>query len=554
MDSRRTSLTLTQFPSKASETAKASELVSADYHPAERDWRFWCIIFSLSTCMLLTALEFSSIGTALPQIVKDIGGGEFVWVGSSYTLGSAALLPFSGGLAQIFGRRATMIGSIAIFALGSALCGAAKDMNFLIAARTIQGLGGGAITALIQIILADLVSLRERGVFNGIIALAWAIGGGIGPVLGGSLAQAGQWRWLFYLNLPICVVSAAMIAIFLKTQTPCFVTLKEKIAHLDIVGNIIFTASSTSVVIALSWGGLKYDWSSPQVLISLVAGLIGFCIFLAYEAVVATHPVIPLKIILVDRTTFSGYMQCFLMGVILACLVYWGPLYFQACKDASPIQSGIDIFGLSYSVSPFAVVAGGVVMKTGRFRPPIWIAWVLIIVGLSLYTTLEPDTPVAHAIGFEIIAGAGIGAIYVATQFPVLAPIPVNMAPSALVFFTFLRNFAFVWGVTLGGAILQNELKRRLPADLLANVGGSEEIALAVIEVIPTLSEELKVATRAAYADSLRIVWISLVAIASAGVLVSGLMKYFPLHTQANHSLGPEVGSLPANDTESALA
>ncbi|KAJ7641544.1 major facilitator superfamily domain-containing protein [Roridomyces roridus] len=139
-----------------------------------RDWKFWCIIVSLAIGTLVTAIELTSVGTALPVIVQDLKGDKFVWVGSAYTLGQTALIPFCGGLAQIFGRRLVILSGIALFCVGSAVCGAATSMNFLIGGRTVQGLGAGAMIALTQIIIADLVPLKERGSFNGIMPL-WEV-------------------------------------------------------------------------------------------------------------------------------------------------------------------------------------------------------------------------------------------------------------------------------------------------------------------------------------------------------------------------------------------
>jgi len=181
------------------------------HHGVPKDWKFWCIIFSLALSVLLTAVEFTGIGAALPTIIRDLKGEQFIWVGSAYALGSTALVPLCGGLAQIIGRRPIMLSALSLFSLGSTICGAASSMNMLIAGRAVQGLGAGAITSSVQIMLSDLVTLRERGTFSGLMALAWAVGGGVGPVIGGSLAQNGKWYALvlwfnFRQFFSICIV------------------------------------------------------------------------------------------------------------------------------------------------------------------------------------------------------------------------------------------------------------------------------------------------------------------------------------------------------------
>ncbi|KAJ3871631.1 major facilitator superfamily domain-containing protein [Lentinula edodes] len=501
-----------------------------------RDWRFWCIILSLAICMLLTAIEFTALGTALPVIVQDLNGDEFVWVGSAYTLGSTALIPFCGGLAQIFGRRIVVLSAICLFCIGSALCGAATDMNFLIGGRTIQGLGAGAITALIQIIIADLVPLKERGAFNGVMALAWGIGGGSGPVIGGSLAERGQWRWLFYMNLPICGLATILVTIFLQLKTPK-APLGEKLKHMDWIGNLLIVASTTSVVIALTWAGIKFPWSSAKVLVPLILGLLGLTAFIAYEATIAEYPIVPISL-LDSRTAFSGYVQNFFNGIVLSTLAYWLSVYFQACKDAGPTAAGVDGFGLSYTISPSCLLAGIIVQKTARYRQPMWIGWALMIMGSALLGTLDEDSSRATCYGFQALVGIGMGIIYVTAYFPVLAPIPVSQSAPALAFFTFLRNFALIWGITIGGTVLQNQLTTRLPSAFLAEFPGGTQIAFEVIPSVRNLPQPLKDEVRHAFAASLQVLWNVLSGISGLGLLVSLLMEHLPLHTSVDANWG----------------
>ncbi|KAJ6591050.1 major facilitator superfamily domain-containing protein [Mycena vulgaris] len=501
-----------------------------------RDWRFWCIIMSLAICILLTAIEFTAVGTALPVIVQDLSGDKFVWVGSAYTLGATAPIPFCGGLAQIFGRRIVVLVGITLFCIGSTLCGAATSMNFLIGGRTIQGLGAGAITALIQIIISDLVPLRERGVFNGIMALAWGIGGGSGPVIGGSLAERGQWRWLFYMNLPICGLAAILVSIFLRLKKPN-TPLHEKLKRMDWIGNSIVVASTTSVVIALTWAGIQFPWSSAKVLVPLILGFLGLAGFLVYEARFPQYPLIPVSLFN-SRTAFSGYAQNFFNGVVLSALAYWLSIYFQACKDAGPAAAGVDGFGLSYTISPFCVIASLVVQKTTRYRQPMWVGWILMIVGTALLGTLDENSSRSMCYGFQALTGVGMGIIYVTAYFPVLAPIPVSQSAPALAFFTFLRNFALIWGVTIGGTVLQNELTRRLPPAFLAEFPGGTQIAFEVIPSIRDLPQPLKDEVRHAFAGSLQVLWNVLAGISGFGLLSSLFMKHLPLHTSVDANWG----------------
>ncbi|KAJ7629491.1 iron permease [Mycena polygramma] len=512
-----------------------------------RDFRFWLIFLCLCVCSFLAALEIGSITTALPTIINELRGTQFIWVGSAFTLGSTALIPLAGGLAQIFGRRPVLLSSLVLFAVGSAVCGAAKEMNMLIAGRTIQGLGGGGIISLTQIIVADLVSLRERGSFNGLISMqalngmidrAYALGVGIGPIVGGGLTSIGQWRWLFYLNIPICGLAAILVILFLRLRTPPG-TLREKFARVDYLGNMLVVAATTSTIIGLTWGGIQFPWGSAHVLVPLILGILGLGGFLVYEGRYAEYPMVPFSL-LSTRTGLSGYVQTFLASMIVVEINYYIQVYFQACYNVSPLGSGVDGLALAIIAAPAGLIAGVVIQKTNSYRASIAVGWIFMIIGMGLLSTLDFDSSRSKAIGYSAISSAGLGILILATYFPVLAPITVTETAQALALFIFMRNFSLVWGITVGGTILQNELHKRLPADFVAEFPGGVEIAYSIIPVIRILPEPLKTQVRVAFADSLKVVWWTTTGIAGLGLLVCLCMKHYKLHTTVDENWGME--------------
>ncbi|KAF8587989.1 iron permease [Ramaria rubella] len=503
-----------------------------------RDFSFWLIFLSIAMSLFIAALELSAVSTALPVIVSDLQGSQFVWVGSAYALSATAFLPMSGGLSQVFGRRPVMLGSLLTFAIGSALCGAATDMNFLIAGRTVQGLGGGGLASLTQIILSDLVPLRERGMFNGLIGIAWAVASGIGPVIGGAFSQSGEWRWLFYLNIPVCGIVAILVFFFLRLRTPTG-AFKDKMARMDWIGNLLVVASTSACMIGLTWGGIQFAWISAHVLVPLILGIVGLVFFMYYEIKVAEHPIVPFSI-LSSATGISGYLQTFIMPIVLLAVLFldYLPVYFQACKAASPIASGVDLFGIAFSLAPMGTLSGISVAKSHQYRPQLWLAWGLIILGTGLLSTLRVDSSRGMIIGFQIIAGSGLGIVGTTSYFPVLAPLPVSANAKALAFFTFCRNFAQIWGITVGGALLQNELKHRLPPGFISAFPEGTAIAYAAIPSIPALEQPLRDEVRQAFAESLRVVWTALIGVGGLGLIVSLGMKRLPLHTDMDKDWG----------------
>ncbi|KAJ7187118.1 Mfs1.2 [Mycena filopes] len=504
--------------------------------PGRKGLTFWLIFASLCISLFVSALELTTVSTALPTIAASLQlrTTAFVWVGTAYSLASTAFLPMSGGLAEIFGRRPAMLLSIVLFALGSALCGAAQTQYQLIAGRAVQGLGGGGIRALAVIILADLVTLEERGLYGILTGLTWSIACVVGPIVGGSLAARGAWRWLFYLNLPIASIAAVFVCLFLRLPTPPG-SFREKIGRLDLIGNFIIIASTTSCTLALTWGGATAPWTSLQVLAPLWCGLFGLAFFLLYEAAVATYPLVPF-ILMCNRTSLSGYVQAFVVGLVTLCVVYFLPVYFQACKDASAIHSAVLGLGVA-ALAPAAIFAGVLVSKTQRYRPQMWAGWCIILLGLGLLSTVRRDTPTWHSVMFGVVTGIGLGCVlfeYSTTMFPVQAPLPVSQNARALAFLTFVGSFAGVWGLTVGGAILNNQLARRLPPAFLSSApaGTGSALAYALVPQIADLPPSTRVGVQAAFAEALSIVWLALLGLAGLGLAASLLMRGLPLHTK----------------------
>ncbi|QRV92393.1 major facilitator superfamily transporter [Ceratobasidium sp. AG-Ba] len=483
-------------PQRIESTAKSDDQVTVVDQTAsipepakKKDLRFWLIFLALCVSTFLSALELTSVSTTLPTIVESLNGHDFAWVGSAYTLGSTAFMPMSGGLAEIFGRRPIMLTSLLIFAIGSAISGAAQSMNMLIAGRTIQGIGGGGIITLTDIIVADLVPLAERGPYLGIVGAVWAIASAIGPPIGGAFAES-NWRWLFYMNLPVAGVAMALVLVFLRLSTPKE-PFRQKIARIDWIGNFLVIGSTASTVIALTWAGARYSWSSHQVLVPLIVGISGLVGALAYEFTFAVEPIVPREL-LANRTSLSGYLGTFFHGIIMTAVVYYLPVYFQASRGDSPIKSGIDLFGVAFTVRISIKFTGISTVVFKKYRPQNYIAWVIMLVGTGIFSTLKYDSSKANTIGFQILFGVGSGILYSSTTFAVLAPLPVSRNAPALALFSFIRTFAGTYGVAVGSSVLQTELTRRLPIEFAAQFPGGSDIAFSAIPFIGGLDEPLR--------------------------------------------------------------
>ncbi|KAH8828833.1 major facilitator superfamily domain-containing protein [Flagelloscypha sp. PMI_526] len=502
---------------------------------------FWLSFTSLVLCMFLSALDLTAVGTMLPTISKDLHGSDnFAWVGSGYALASTAFLPLSGNLADIFGRRSIMLLSVGLFALGSALAGSAQTMTWLIGAR-IQGIGGGGILSLSEIIVSDLVPLSERGLYQGLLSLVWAFSSVLGPIIGGAFSERASWRWLFYLNLPIAGIAMAFVLVFLRVKTPPG-TIMSKLAIVDWIGNLIVITGTTLCNIGLSWAGVRHPWSDVHVLAPLIIGIVLLIIFMIHQRYIPSQPTVPRDLVS-NRTNISAYIGTFIHGITSIALIYYLPIYFQAVLGASPIRSGVDILATALMITPFAIGNGAYVQVFQRYKDGNYAGWILTIIGFGVLSLLKADSSTGQWVGYQMIPAAGVGILFAATVFPSLAPLPVERAAASLAFFTFMRAFAQTWGITIAATILQNELKKSLPSDFTSQFPAGVEIAIAIIDQIPSLPEPLQSEVKVAFAGSMSIVWKTMIGISGIGLLSVLLMKEIPLTNvkDANYALEEKV-------------
>ncbi|TFK39902.1 MFS general substrate transporter [Crucibulum laeve] len=499
-----------------------------------RDIHFWLVFVALSSCSLLSAIDLAGVGTAAPTIVHSLSGNDFTWVSSAYALSSAACVPLSGNLAQIFGRRPIIQLGIIIFAAGSAISASAHTMVILIVGRALQGVGGGIIQALNAIIIADLVPLRERGLFTGITGLTWTFGSAVAPFIAGGLAEKASWRWLFYLNLPLCGISLFVVTIFLRLKKPTE-SFREKFFKIDWLGNALIMSSACSCMLALTWGGVRFQWSSFRILVPLILGFCGLGFSLLYEFRWAIQPTIPLAV-LSNRNSFIGYVVTFISGVV-TITIGCKPTWFQAVQGASPVVSGLHFLPWAISISPFAIVQGLIVAKTGRYRLVNLSGWVIMLLGVGLLISLKTNTSIGLLVLYQLIMGAGGGLLYSAS-FAVLAPLSVSLNAPAVALLVFLRLFSQAWGVALGGTILQNALQEDLPRSLLTQYSDGAQIAYSIVPTIPGMAQPLKSEVQTAFVRGFRVLWIAIEIFCAVGILSIFVMKDIPLRKTVDKRWG----------------
>ncbi|KAK3322935.1 major facilitator superfamily domain-containing protein [Apodospora peruviana] len=471
--------------------------------------RFWMIIVALSLLAFISALDAMIIGTALPTITAELGGSSvYVWIGNSFVLAASAVQPLVGQLSDIFGRKMPTVGSVVFFTLGSGLAGGAANPAMFIAGRAIQGIGAGGIYVLIDIIACDLVPLRDRGKWLGIIN-AWAgVAAALGPVLGGVLGQD-NWRWIFYLNLPICTVALVTIVLFMHVNAGA---ATSSVRSLDVVGNFIFVPSIVSLLIGLVTGGVVHPWSSSRVVVPIVLGVVGWICFHLHQHFIAPNPMIPSRLFS-NRTSAAGYILGFLSSVLVQAAGYFLPVYFQAVVGTTVMDSGV--YFLPFAIGTlFAAAMGGVAMSHfGVYRPIHAVAFALAAIGFGLFTLLRSDTPKVAWAWYELIVVFGLGPT-ISTVLPaILAGLSQSDVAAASAVFSFIKTFGFVWGVSIPSIIFNGVVDSNLHSisdsklqSQLVN-GGAYAFASQAHDLAPTIGPVVWSEIVDVYIVSLKAVW-----------------------------------------------
>ncbi|CRK20251.1 hypothetical protein BN1723_017855, partial [Verticillium longisporum] len=284
---------------------------------------FFLAFAALSILMLAVALDATSLGVALPIMSTELGGTalQAFWSGTSYLLASTVLQPSFASMSAIVGRKYVVYVSCLLFTVGSIICAVAQNFTVLLIGRSIQGIGGGGIIALSEVIVTDLVPLAVRGQWLSILSAMWAIGTVAGPLMGAGFAQHATWRWIFWINLPLMAVGLLMIYFFLN-QTELPGDLRTKLARFDWFGSFLFTAGSTILLFGISTGGVMYDWGSFRTLLPLILGILTLPVFAYWELHWAKEPIID-RGIFRNWTMIANYIMTVFHGMILWSLIYF---------------------------------------------------------------------------------------------------------------------------------------------------------------------------------------------------------------------------------------
>jgi EmrB/QacA subfamily drug resistance transporter len=419
------------------------------------------ILGAVLLALFLGALDQTIVGTALPRIVTDLGGNEYyTWVVTIYLLTSTITVPFYGKLSDLYGRKPMLMFGVTVFLIGSALSGLSQNMAMLIAFRGIQGIGAGALFPIALAVIGDLFTPVERGRYQGLFGAVFGISFIIGPALGGILTDNISWHWIFYVNLPVGIISLLVIARLLPT-----IKRANASRNLDLPGAAVFTVAITALLIGLT-NKQSGEWTDPAVggLIA-VAAVLG-AVFVAIEAR-AKEPIIPLGMFR-NRTYTSSLVSTFLVSFGFFGAIIFLPRWFQFVNGSSATESGYQIFPLLIGLIGSSIVSGILVSRTGRYKPIILAGLAIMAVGLALMTQIHADTPIVLLWSWMFITGVGIGPTLSVFTIVVQNAVPFQQLGVATSNLTFFRQIGGSIGLAISGTIFGTRLLDEIPTQLRA--------------------------------------------------------------------------------------
>lgn len=403
-------------------------------------------MIGILTAMFLAALDQSIVTPAMPTIGGELGDPQYLpWIVTAYLLTATAVAPLYGKISDIYGRRATLYAALGLFLLGSVISALAPNIFALIGGRAVQGIGGGGLFALSQIIIGDMLPPKERGRYSAWISGMWAVAGIAGPLLGGTLAE---WHWslIFWLNLPLGVV--AMIVI----NNPLKKLHAASRAHkLDYIGSILLVIATALLLLLLNWGGTTYSWASPVI---IGMGVVSLLLWIAFGIRLsrAAEPLVSIEV-LSSPIVLAGCFAMFMVAAANVGLAVYLPVYGQAHLGLSPAGSGYALLGFLVGTTVGATIGGRLTLRVERVK---WIAVIGSIVCVAALIVLGVLASQTSLIVYEIvlaIAGLGLGTTFPVTTVSVQNGVDQRHLGVATGMLTFLRSLGAALGVAALGAV-----------------------------------------------------------------------------------------------------
>ncbi len=450
-------------PGATATAAPAKPAVHAPWGDTLSRRRIIFVLVSIMLGMLLSALDQTVVGTAMPRVVADLNGLQhYAWVATAYLLASAVSMPIWGKLSDAYGRKRFFMVGMVLFVIGSALCGQSHSMVELIGFRALQGLGAGAMLPIVQAILGDIFPPAQRARWAGLLMSVFGFATIVGPLLGGWITDNIGWRWTFYVNLPVGVIALA----FAAWALPGHVQLRKH--AIDWMGTTFLVVAAVPLLLAFSWAGSSYAWSSPLVIGLFVFSVAMWGVFYLREMRV-DEPVLNPRLfrnrIFAVSSVASAVQSASMFGAIMFL-----PLFVQGVMGKTATNSGIILMPMMLAAIVSSVGAGQLLARTGRYRLVVIAGFIAASVGSFLLSRMTVGTSSASLAGYMIVMGLGLGIAMSTFTVIVQNQYPTHRLGEVSAGLQFFRSIGSTVGLAVFGTILNRHFAESLTANLPAQL------------------------------------------------------------------------------------